>query len=408
MSLSVVPLKKILFIGHDANRAGAQLVLLQMLRLLRERQIPTQLLLGDGGPLEEEYRQVTEVIRYPRPVRQLYGRVIDKGLRMTGVWSALERRRGQRQQQAMRQHMDAQSVGVIVVNTVASAGLYRAIAETVPAPMMLFVHELAMSVQMYSQPDDLRFLLDRASHLIAVSQAVADYYHNVHRYPVDRISRLQFIDIRSLNQRIDMAKSGPSIREQMGLPADALLVGACGNAEWRKGNDLFNVLATLTVEQNPTRPVYFVWVGIPRSNPWYNDLWLDVVKADLTDRIRYVEPTPDVLRYMVQFDVFALTSREDPYPLVVLEAGLCGVPVVCFDGAGGAPELVETDAGRVVSYLDLAAMSRAVGDLLEQPALRRSMGQRLKEKILERHPSQASMDVFMELARYLQLHKHNE
>ena len=57
--------------------------------------------------------------------------------------------------------------------------------------------------------------------------------------------------------------------------------------------------------------------------------------------------------YFSIFDVFALMFREDPFPLVCLEAALLEKPNLCFARAGGASELVESDSGFVVPYLDL-------------------------------------------------------
>ena len=57
--------------------------------------------------------------------------------------------------------------------------------------------------------------------------------------------------------------------------------------------------------------------------------------------------------------VFLLTSREDPFPSVVLEAMSAGVPTVAFEGAGGVPDLLqEHEAGCSVQLGDAAEMVR--------------------------------------------------
>jgi hypothetical protein len=55
--------KKILFVSHDANRAGSQLLLLQLLRLLKDRGVPMHLLLCSGGELEQEFEEVVSITR---------------------------------------------------------------------------------------------------------------------------------------------------------------------------------------------------------------------------------------------------------------------------------------------------------------------------------------------------------
>ncbi len=47
-----------------------------------------------------------------------------------------------------------------------------------------------------------------------------------------------------------------------------------------------------------------------------------------------------------------MTSREDPFPLVVLDALDARVPVIGFDGGGGFVELLQRDCGVLVPYLD--------------------------------------------------------
>lgn len=57
--------------------------------------------------------------------------------------------------------------------------------------------------------------------------------------------------------------------------------------------------------------------------------------------------------------VFLLTSREDPFPSVVLEAMSAGVPTVAFEESGGVPDLLrEYDAGCAVPLGDAAEMVR--------------------------------------------------
>ncbi len=94
---------------------------------------------------------------------------------------------------------------------------------------------------------------------------------------------------------------------------------------------------------------------------------------------------------MHRFDVFLLSSREDPYPLVVLEAALLQKPIICFESAGGAPELVESDAGMVVGYLDVVAASEAIITLVKDPVLRKQKGLNASQKVLSRHDTNHSI-----------------
>ena len=74
---------------------------------------------------------------------------------------------------------------------------------------------------------------------------------------------------------------------------------------------------------------------------------------------------------------------------------------ICFEKAGGAPELVEEDAGFVVPYLDEVAMSHRIIELINNQELRLQMGQKAKQKVLERHPTEKSVEKVMRIVRDL-------
>jgi len=75
-------------------------------------------------------------------------------------------------------------------------------------------------------------------------------------------------------------------------------------------------------------------------------------------------------------DVFALTSREDPFPSVVLEALDAQIPVVGFEGAGGFNALLNEGCGAIVAKEDVQAFADAVADLLEHPEIRLEIGKK--------------------------------
>jgi glycosyltransferase involved in cell wall biosynthesis len=107
----------------------------------------------------------------------------------------------------------------------------------------------------------------------------------------------------------------------------------------------------------------------------------DIRRLGLADRVRFVDATSVPDRYFSIFDFFALTSREDPFPLVCLEASLWEVPIVSFDSGGARELIVDGDIGRVVPYGDLDAMADAIVELAGDERLRSDLGRAAKEKV---------------------------
>jgi glycosyltransferase involved in cell wall biosynthesis len=392
-------LKTILFIGHDAKRAGAQIVLLTILQELNSRNIPTHLLLANGGPLESQYREVTNVTMVAQPKETIFSAKIDWCLSAMGLLKHFRQRERQAQQKQFEQQLSEQNIGLIFANTIATAAPYRAV-EFLNVPLVLFVHELDMSIKMYSEPAELGCFLSQTQHLITPSKATTAYYERVYGFSANKTSHFQVVDIAGILTKIQEGQL-VDIRQKLNLPADAVLIGSCGNAEWRKGNDIFMAVAQNVINRMTTKPVYFVWIGISSQSDLYDIQRSDAQKMGLSDRIIHVEPTPDVFQYISQLDIFGLFSREEPYPLVVLEAALAQKPIVCFEGSGGAPEFVETDCGFVVPYLDVVAIADKIVYLIDNPTIKTQLGQAAKQKVLHRHPTAPNIDKVLAITNSL-------
>jgi glycosyltransferase involved in cell wall biosynthesis len=396
--------QKILFVSHDANRAGSQLLLLQLLRLLKERGVPMHLLLCSGGDLEDDFAEVTTITRLYQNNHVSPYFIPGKILKKINLHKLYEEHSAQRENDRVTSELESQNIGLVFVNSIANAAVYYETLRFLHhLPMVLFVHELAMSARIYTHEKHLNFLLKKTDHLIAVSKAVANYYVKKYDYPIQHVSTFTLIDHDHIDEKLKHIQSD-LLEKTYRIPNDAIVIGGCGNAEWRKGNDLFNWIARSVISKTTPLPVFFVWIGAGPQHEIYELMESDIRLMGLSDRIILIPPTPQALDYINRFDILLLSSREDPYPLVVLEAALQEIPVVCFEDAGGAPELIESDAGFVVPYLDITAASEAVIQLVLDPGLRQMMGEKGRKKVLERHNTDKSVgNVEAIIQKYLPL-----
>jgi glycosyltransferase involved in cell wall biosynthesis len=130
------------------------------------------------------------------------------------------------------------------------------------------------------------------------------------------------------------------------------------------------------------------WVGDRNERPTWCDWEEEAGRLRLLDRAYHLPATPRLAEVLAAADVFVLSSREDTFPLVCLEAAALGVPIVCFDDAG-IVELIEDDgtgwAGAAVPYPDLAAMSGALEHLLGDAGAAREAGDRARARYEARH-----------------------
>ena len=236
-------------------------------------------------------------------------------------------------------------------------------------------------------------------HYVACSRVTSESLVSTEGVPPERITLCHaFIAVDEV--QLARARADRHVtRRRLGISPDALVVGGVGTMDWRKGPDLFVQLAAMVTRRLPDADVHFVWAGGDAGGPTRGGLLMDARRLGLGDRIKFVGPLEQLAELFAAMDVFALTSREDPFPLVMLEAAAAGIPLVCFAGGGGAPEFAHPDAGRVAAYLDVAGMAAAVSDLLEREEERQRMGQIAAERVRKRHTVDQAGPVLVDVIR---------
>ena len=82
-------------------------------------------------------------------------------------------------------------------------------------------------------------------------------------------------------------------------------------------------------------------------------------------------------------DLFVLTSEQESFGLVALEAQSCGVPVLAT-AVGGVPEVVaDGETGFLVPIGDTTAMSEKALELLDDPELYTAFQERARQRAIE-------------------------
>ncbi|HIF98628.1 MAG TPA: glycosyltransferase, partial [Myxococcales bacterium] len=175
------------------------------------------------------------------------------------------------------------------------------------------------------------------------------------------------------------------------------VVLGCGTLYPRKGPDLFIQVARKVKQSRPDMLFRFVWVGGALTPDGVENHRHFAAEAGVDDMVEFKGEIKEVAPYFLSAEVFCLTSREDPFPLVNMEAMSFGLPVIAFSDAGGAPELIEDDAGIVVPHLDVDSMAAAIIRLAEEPDLRLKLGKRAREKVSNRFSPEAYAESLLAL-----------
>jgi glycosyltransferase involved in cell wall biosynthesis len=370
--------KKVLFIGYNASRSGAPLLLLHFMKWLRQNStIEFELLLKSGGELLQEFSKVcpTRCLNElaPKPPKSRAARLA----------LSIAQRLGFFQPQAfdLKSFYPPVEYPIVYANTVATFDLALQLVSP-DRRIINHVHELSYSVECHGGIEALKNTIPITFVYIAASHAVREYLENDVNVPSDRIRVIHEFPVANYkNNR--QSETRQHLRGRLGIGEDVFIIGMCGSVEWRKGTDLFVQLARDVKRSFRSVKCHFVWIG--GSSNDHRESLHDIAKLGLQDICHFIPAVANPEIYFNAFDLFALTSREDPFSVAMLEAAASGLPIVCFAGSGGAAELVEDDAGIIVPYLDVSAMAKACIELLTDEERRRQLGENARAKVQERY-----------------------
>jgi len=367
-------MNRTLFIGHEAGRSGAPIVLLYYLQWLREKRpdYKPDLLLLRGGDLEEEYRKVADVYLLPNDDNPS---IFQRGI-------ARLKKKAKIKPELPRLAPFTRNYDVVLGNTIVSLE-YLKFFKCKGFHTICWLHELEYVVKSFSERKFIE-LSDYADRFIAVSKAVENM---LRQFGIEKKAHLIYefskIDLK-VNEEIE------AVKNELGIPANAFVVGGSGTIQWRKGVDLFLQIAFQLTARN--EDVYFVWVGGKSDDTDAEDnrIQYDFKRLGLEKRLVFTGMRESPHRFFAAMDLFALTSREDPFPLVCLEAASLGKPIICFEKAGGIPELVEADAGATVAYGDVNAFCEKIIYFYNHRQELLQAGQTAREKVNSKFSAEKS------------------
>ncbi len=294
----------ILLVGHDGHRHGAQMLLKSIAETCRKQfGMKVVIVLKKGGPMVHEYGRLA-----PTTVLEGLG------------------------DQALANLVKEHNIATAICNTTVTGDLVPALKD-LGVSVVSLIHELPNLITEYGLEDNVKDIARCADHVVFPAEMVEagfDQFATMgtavhHIRPQGTYKSVEFnVEARA------------KVRAALGVDDHHKLVLNVGYADLRKGFDLFLQTAKQMIAERDD--VHFVWVG---GRAVDIDLWLTADLSDeLMERLHLVDYTDDVPAYYSASDALYLSSREDPYPTVVLEAMDIGVPVVLHEGTTGFDSLV--------------------------------------------------------------------
>lgn len=343
---------KILFLDQSGKPGGAELCLLDIAKPYRDRCLVG--LFADGG-----FRDLLQ--QHEIPVQVLTGRSLqvskDSGL-LQGASSL-----GQLLPLTARVAKIARKYDIIYANT-QKALVVGAVASLLSRrPLVYHLHDI-LSTEHFSRTN-LRLavtLANRASLVIANSQASLAAFLAAGGNP--KLIRVVYNGFTP--QLYRQENRATQTRQQLGLEGKFVVGHFSRLAPW-KGQ---HVLLKALTQCPPEVTAIFVGDALFGEQDYKQQLHQQVVELGLEQRVQFLGFRSDVVSLMAACDLVAHTSiAAEPFGRVIVEAMLCGRPVVATQ-AGGAVELVEAGkTGWLVPPGDTQKLAEIINTCRQKPEL---------------------------------------
>lgn len=298
-------------VGKRLDRAGAETWLMHALRRLpRDLRFDFVVHTPNPGDFDEEARSLgARIFVCPQdPARPLaYARELRKVLRQHGPYDVVH---------SHTQHFSGYALLLARLARV-PVRVAHSHLDTVPAERGAGVKRRA-----YLELAQRSILMNATLGLAASGKAgVALFGASWNRDPRFR-THYYGIDMTPFHRPADRS----TLRAELGVPADALILGHAGRFQLQKNHAFLIEIAAAVMQKS--RAAWLVLVGEGSLRP---EITRRVKELGIEDRVVFTGLRDDVPRVLPAFDVFVMPSFNEGLPVVLMETQAAGLPSVVSD-----------------------------------------------------------------------------
>lgn len=359
-------MKQVVFVDHVPVLSGAELALCGLLANLDRSRWEPRVILGASGPFEERLREAgvpVEVL--PMPESLLGRRPLKRGAFLDPLRDA------NAMAYIARIAAKLRGANLVHANSLRACILGGAAARLAGLPNVWQIHSVVAPPMIPPHAAGiLRFL---ARHMprqvIFNSRAAASCFD----LPKDRVSVVP--------PGVDGEQFHPDDHPQRKVTR----VGMIARIAPLKGQDVFIEAAQRLAVRYPDMEFLIAGTALFGEEEYASRIQSQAASGPSGDRIRFLGFIDDVPALMGDLDVVVHASRlPDAFGQVIVEAMLCGRPVVST-AIGGAIEMIEDGVtGRLVPPGDSAAMAETIAEIVEDRTAAAAIARRARALALDR------------------------
>ncbi len=344
----------IVLVGHNASRTGAPRYLLNFADwLVHNQEEEVVVILRGGGELLGAYRKITKTYLWHR--NTLMDRILHRlGFDTTGAWHRL----------LARKYLNKAH---LVFNNTSSNGEILSYLEK-EGTLISRIAEMGFALR--NLKESLCLTLSKTRLVIAVSEAVREGLVSAELGLPQHRSKVFYGSVSENSITVE----DKNVRGKLNLGSRVVVCGS-GSINWRKGIDLFVEVARYAVDKLPDQDIAFLWLGKELQPQARQEIEEKIADYELQDHVILAGEVANPYDYYEAIDLFLMTSREDPFPLVNVEVGLLQKPIITFAENGGAQELIrQISESLIIPNFDVNAMGKKVVSLIQNGDERRDLG----------------------------------
>lgn len=227
-----------------------------------------------------------------------------------------------------------------------------------------------MSVQ--SKVYGLRFFSYKSDLLIACGETIKKHLINYFKINPRRIKVIHnFVDLDEVNINIPNS----DLRNKLGICTDSFALGFFGRLNKReKGLDL--LLESFKILIKRYEKLHLILVGDGEDKRYVENF---INNNNL--KIKLVSSSENIFDYYNLCNIIVLPSRIDPFPLVLLEAGLMKKPFIGSNVDGISEVIENNENGILVRPENVNELVEAISFLIENESKAKELGENLYKKI---------------------------
>jgi glycosyltransferase involved in cell wall biosynthesis len=184
------------------------------------------------------------------------------------------------------------------------------------------------------------------------------------------------------------------IRQELGFPPDAVVVGAVGALRPEK-----NQLRLLRAFADVAQKIPAARLLIVGDGPLLEPMKTESYERGISERVLFAGRISDPERYYHAMDILGSSSDTEQMPLAVLEAMASGLPVVGTDVGDTRMMVAPENRQLIVDRQNEALYTRSLERLLLDPALRTELGSANRQRCITEYALDRMLDSYTGLYR---------